>query len=174
MKKIIAMLLTALFVLSSCAALADTEINLHEDNDKMDFFLTVPDGAEVTQEPMEIGIFGGIALKGFDNLFIAFDLEPDDSYRGISLDELTNDEIAAATGTITEDIGTAVTEIHEIPSGLKMLSVLEDTKCEYIAVALMEGYVFVLSAMHEDYSPLTDDEILAVKTVAESLRFEAK
>ena len=172
MKKAIGMLLAALLALSSCAALADTEINLHDNNDKMDFYLTVPDGAEVVQEPMEIGILGSIALKGHENLIIIMDLEPDDSFVGVSLKELTDEELVAATGLVTEDLGNAVTEIYELSSGLKLLTVLEDTKCEYVVVALMEGYVFALSAMHEDYSPLTDDEILAVKAVTETLRFE--
>lgn len=86
--------------------------------------------------------------------------------------ELSAEDVDSLTGRVTKDLGESTMELYNMPCGLKAMVILDTAKTEYITMTLKDGYFFYMEGLHSDFSPLSDDEIAAVRAAFDSLSFE--
>lgn len=172
MKKILAMMLALTLALLCTGAYADEAVKLNENNDKLEFYLNIPNGMSLEQIATDPGVVGSIEIAGMPDLYLVCSLMPDDSYTGMDMAELTAEDIQALSGMVTEDLGESTQELYDMPCGLKAMEIRDTANTEYIAMTLKDGYFFYINAFHDDFSPLSEDEIAAAKSAFDCLSYE--
>ena len=173
MKKLLAVLLAAMLALLCGVAIADEPVKLNENSDTLAFYINVPNGMAMEQYAYDAGVFGTIEIAGLDSLSILFSLMPDDSYADMDMSELTGADVTNLSGTVIEDLGESTSELYDMPCGLKAMVIRDVANTEYITMTLKDGYFFYMTGFHDNYSPLSAEEVAAVKNAFDSLSYES-
>lgn len=172
MKKILAILLTFTLALLCAGACAEDAVKLNENSDALEFYLNVPNGMAMEQNAFDPGVVGFLEAAGLPDLNILFSLMPDDSYTDLDMSELTQEDVSTLSGVVITDLGESTSELYDMPCGLKAMVIRDKANTEYIAMTLKDGYFFYMTGFHGDFSPLSEEEIAAVKGAFDSLSYE--
>ncbi|MFH1512724.1 MAG: hypothetical protein ABIG45_05185 [Bacillota bacterium] len=172
MKKIILLLLVMVFAFSAAAADGQV-IQISEDQDGFDLFLTLPENASVvSMETDEYHVILSVAIEGKENLAIKIVSAPDELYADRSLADLSDEEIASIVLWYTEEMILPGTEAYVSEDGHDYIVLNENyggnDSCETITLIL--GYHIMISVTNEDYSVLSEEDMGIGGAIMETLQ----
>ena len=164
-------LLTALTLLFGAAALAATEkYTMVEDFQEFDVEVEIPEGALYKQNPREgwlsLEIWYEDPAKPSFDINVAFSEEEDSQF----LADFTQEEKDHLLAMIGEDFSAPTHEFFDTPSGNTILFTREtDPEAgDYaIMVTVYKGFFFSLYCSHEDYRPLTEEDLALMHQIVE-------
>ena len=173
MKKIALLLLVMVFAISVAAADSQT-IKISEDQDAFDLYLTLPLGSVIvgTEVEDEYSITT-VEINGDENLIVRIVTAPDELYAGVSLADLSDDEIAMIVSWYTEEMIQPSVDHFTSDNGLDYVVINEEyadgSSDSSEAISLVLGYEIMVSVTHADYSVLTNTEMTIAPAIVETL-----
>ena len=174
MKKLFALLMAAVMLLSACSALADATVEKIEYDDSMSVSVTVPEGYSF-YSVVEDGVMSVLLTKDADSMgyvmAIAADAYFDESSR---LNDLDADEKALLANALTEDMGETEWTVQTTGYGTEVLVADLDSEDYDMAlfVSLYNGYDIMMYASYEDGRVLTEADIAAGMQFITDMQFE--
>ena len=167
-----AMLLTCTFALAEGQTSAPDQqiIPLEESAQAFDIVLLLPDGAAMTinEQNDDYTNFGVVK----DHYEVIGTMAPSEEYAGLSLNDLTDDQVNALAEQAASDFDDAVIQIDITPSGNKYIMVSEREECLVATVfTVYRGYFVQLVQYHDDFSALTDGETAFMLEVLHGIEF---
>ena len=173
MKKIFALLLAAVMVVCSCAALAETEAYTIEFDDSLSFKVVLPEGYACA-ENVENGVLSAMIFKDEDSLAFAMVIAGDDEYDETArLNDLSDDEKTAFATAMLEDLGNPTWTISTTGLGTELIVVAEENDEEDLAMmaTLYDGCDIVLYVGYADGRTVTADDMAVANQFFTDLEF---
>ncbi len=161
-------------VLAFGAAAADGQvIQITEDQDGFDLFLTLPENAAVVStESDEYHSILSVAIEGKDNLSIEIVSAPDELYADRSLADLSDEEVASIVLWYTEDMVQPGVEYSVSVNNHDYIVLNENyggnDSCE--TITLIMGYHIMISVTNEDYSVLSEEDMAIGSAIMDTLQ----
>ncbi len=170
MKKILAVTLTAMMLLINGLAYAQPE-KLLEPSATFDLEVTLPEGASLEQTMVngELSLihilFEDEAMPGY-TVMISYSEE----YGQSMMADLTAEQLEALYQTIAPEMQDPSYEMRTLEDGIVMMVVNENTDNDYAyVITIYEGYFIQAYIAHDDYAPLTTQEVDALITLMDNV-----
>ena len=177
MKKLIALLLAALMMMS-CVALADTTNVAMDLDESITVTMVLPEGYTYAANVGDDGILSMQIIKDEDSLNAAIAVAADGDYDETErLNDLTDAQKAEFAAMFIEDMD------EDEPWSIKTTGygseviVIEEAEGEYdlaILVSMYHGYDIVMYVGYQDGRMLTDDDIALAMQFLTDMQFETK
>lgn len=168
MKKLLAVM-TAIVLTFSCTAAFAEVVKFQEDSTDFDIQMGLPEGATVgEQTASELVSVCEISSEGLADVYIT--IAPSDLYDKLSMNDLSDDDVAALEALATEQYDNPETAIEITPSGNKYIHVSTDAGIASI-FTLYLGYFVELTQWHEDYSEITDADYAFMQQLLHNIEF---
>ncbi len=154
MKKMLAILTAAVMMLVCSGALADT-VKFLEDSSEFDIEMALPEGASVgDQTSSELVSVCEINSEGLASVTIT--IAGDDMYGSLSLNDLSEEDVAALMEMASEPYEDAEMTVEMTPSGNGYIAINADEEGINAIFTLYLGYFVQLTQWHDDFSPITE------------------
>jgi hypothetical protein len=173
MKKALALLLLLAAVCAISAAAAQS-VEIYREDDLFYIEVTLPSGARVSDSSGDESLFRTdlqYIAEGKPSVVIS--AAPDEPYTGLSLADLSQEDISLIVQSITVEMCEPQWDIQRTQEGYEYVvcnetATANDT-CD--TVMLVNGYFIIVHVFYEDNSELTEADMAIGPSIVESLRF---
>ncbi len=173
MKKALSLLLAAMLLLASGAALAET-IKIQETARAFDVTVVIPDGATVVQDVYDDWVCVEFQLPGEDGMLeIDLSVAPSEEFAGRSLSEADEDERALLVELSSINFLEPAHEFFTLSNGTPALFSIETGEGMQFATmqTIYKGFFIYLYCGYEDHFPLADNDLALMYDIMDSLVF---
>lgn len=175
MKKWIALTAVLALLVSMTAAIAEP-MKITEDYNDFDVTIEVPEGFTATQEDHEDSDLVCVILTSQDASKPRYELHisPGEEYTGLSLADLPDEDKEAVMAMEAELYLDPVQEVLTTPSGNQIIFTREGAESDQFAsiLTLYRGFVFYEYCAHDDFSPVTEEDIAVMHEITHGVQIE--
>lgn len=176
MKKLFVLLLVMVFAISFAAAEGQI-IKISEDQDAFDLFITLPENASIVSTEVEDEYsITDIVIEGNDMLDVKIVTSPDELYAGVSLSDLSDEDVNGIVGWFIEELIQPNIVKNVSGNNIEYIVINEDNEgndsCE--TITLVRGYEIMISVSRTDFSDLSADEMAIGAAIMETLQIMDK
>jgi hypothetical protein len=173
MKKTAALLLILLTVCAVSAAVAQN-VEIYREDSLFYIQVALPDGARVlsttTDETLSMT---ELSYAAQDKPSVVITAAPDETYVGLSLSDLTKEEVDLIVNEITMEMASPAVELRTAPGGYEYIVLNESTETNDVCdtVTLVNGYFIMVHVFYADYHALTAQDMEIGPSIVESFQF---
>ncbi len=173
MKKITALLLM-LALLFALGAAAAQNVEIYREDSLFYIEVTLPNGAR-TETPVAEDTMTRTNVEfitpGRPSVVIT--VTPDETYAGLSLSDLSREEVELIISGITVEMTNPEVEIRKTAEGYEYVVCNEGTAANDASdtVILVNGYFMMVHVFYPDYSELTPEDMEIGPSIVETFRF---
>lgn len=156
MKKILAILLTALMLFGTCAS-AET-VRFVENSTAFDIVMELPEDAVVMMQ-MQISELSIVTVGCKDLANVSISIAPSDIYDDKNLADLTDDEVMELMSIAGSQFENPAGTVDVTPSGNKYIHICSNDSSDMdVIFTVYKGYFVELTQWREDFEPLTEED----------------
>lgn len=177
MKKMIALCLSLMMILSLTSAMAIDRYSSIELTDKLNIKLELPEGYTVEKERQDTALYASIETEAEGKPEFSFSIAYADLSEGPTPGEMTEEDIELAQELVGSDFFNPTFSVMTTGEGTKFLVINEnDTEEDYVLmIANYEGYfVQMYIEPDEDGAAVTDEDITTALAILTSIQVENK
>jgi hypothetical protein len=176
MKKMIALCLSLMMILSLTSAMAIDRYSSIELTDKLNIKLELPEGYTVEKERQDTALYAGISPEEEGKPHFLFSIAYADLSEGPTPGELTEEDIEAAKELVGSDFANPTFEVRATGEGTKFLVINEnDAEDDYVLmIANYEGYFVQMYIAPADDMEVSDEDITTALAILTSIEVENK
>jgi len=173
MKRILALLLTAVSVcLITCAAAQD--VTIHGEDTAFFVKVTLPLGAQLkSSEMLDEYSMVTADFRADGKPLIIITTAIDEKYIGLSLSDLSREEVESIISTITVEMSEPETQLRTSDDGYDYIVANETTEKNDVSdtVMLVNGYFIMVHVYYEDFSELSEEDNEIGPDIMDTLSF---
>lgn len=175
MKKMIALCLSLMMILSLTSAMAIDRYSSIELTEKMNIRLELPEGYTVEKERQDTALYASIETEAEDKPQYTFSIAYADLSEGPTPGEMTEEDIELAKELVGSDFFNPTFTVMATGEGTKFLVINEnDAEEDYVLmIANYEGY-FVQMYITPAADEVTDEDINTALAILTSIEVENK
>ena len=176
MKKMIALCLSLMMILSLTSAMAIDRYSSIELTDKLNIKVELPEGYTVEKERQDTALYASIETEVEGKPEYAFSIAYADLSEGPTPGEMTEEDIELAKELVGSDFANPTFTVMTTGGGTKFLVINEnDAEEDYVLmIANYEGYFVQMYIEPEDGAEVTDEDITTALAILTSIEVENK
>ena len=172
MKKLLAILLSAMLLTCACACAEEAEVyHFFETSEDFDIEMPLPEGATLGDKVTSELVSGVTVQKeGLAPVFIA--IAASDLYDNKSMNDLTDDEVEQLKAIAGEDFDAPELTVDVTPSGNKYIHICANADSDVDSIfTLYMGYFIQMTQWHEDFATITDEDYAFMQQLLYNINF---
>ena len=176
MKKVIALCLSLMMLLSLTSAMAIDRYSSIELTDKMNIQVELPEGYTVTKDRQDTALYASITTEDESKPQYTFSIAYADLSEGPTPGEMTDEDIQLAKELVSSDFANPSFSVMATGEGTKFLVINEnDAEADYvIMITNYEGY-FVQMYIEPAYGmQVADEDITTALAILTSIKVQNK
>ncbi len=173
MKKLLAILLSTLMLLSCVGAFAEgmDTVRFVEDSPNFDIEMPLPEGATVGDKG-SVDTYSYVVIENGTLASVVISVAPSDLYDGLSMNDLSDDDVEILKATAAEQYDDPVLTVDVTPSGNKYIHVCANSEYDIDSIfTLYMGYFVELTQFHDDFSTITDEDYAFMQQLLYNITF---
>ena len=176
MKKMIALCLSLMMILSLTSAMAIDRYSSIKLTDKMNIQLELPEGYTVEKERQDTALYASIETEAEGKPQYTFSIAYADLADGPTPGELTDEDIELAKQMVGSDFANPTFDVKATGEGTKFLVINEnDAEDDYVLmIANYEGYFVQMYIAPADDMEVSDEDITTALAILTSIEVENK
>ena len=176
MKKMIALCLILMMLLSMTSAMAIDRYSSIELTDKMNIQLELPEGYKVRKDRQDTALYASITTADESKAQYTFSIAFADLSEGPTPGEMTEEDIQLAKELVGSDFANPTFSVMTTGEGTKFLVINEnDAENDYVLmITNYEGYFVQMYIEHAEGDDVTDEEITTALAILTSIQVENK
>ena len=176
MKKLIALCLSLMMILSLTSAMAIDRYSSIELTDKLNIKVELPEGYTIEKERQDTALYASIETEAEGKPEYVFSIAYADLSEGPTPGEMTEEDIELAKELVGSDFFNPTFTVMATGEGTKFLVINEnDAEEDYVLmIANYEGYFVQMYIEPEDGAEVADEDITTALAILTSIQVENK
>ena len=176
MKKLIALCLSLMMILSLTSAMAIDRYSSIEITDKLNIKVELPEGYAIKKERQDTALYAGIYTEAEDKPQFLFSIAYADLSEGPTPGEMTEEDIELAKQLVGSDFNNPTFTVMATGEGTKFLVINENNaETDYVLmIANYEGYFVQMYIEPAEGAQVAEEDITTALAILTSIQVENK